>query len=393
MSTSVQAIFNPLDLGTNLDPFPAYARLRDEAPVYRNAELGFWALSRYDDVRSASQRWELFSSAAGVELDDADELFGIGAGDFLAADPPKHDVLRDAVKRWFTPKSIAELEESVAALCAGHVERVLGGGPVDVARDVAQRLPVEVMCSALGVPDVDRGLIRRLYEELFVREPGSTRVPQIARDAAVSIREYLGSAELRADAAVPLAQALRDAEASGRLSRVEAVDIRVLLLAAGIKTTSGLIGTALHLLAVHPAQRALLLADPTLIAASIEEALRYDSPASWLTRVTTADAEIAGHTIPQGERVLLLYAAANRDERKFERADEFDVQRPAQRHLGFGNGIHFCLGAPLARMELRLLLEALVARVRDFEPAGTPVRLYAPAEREIGSLPLAFDPR
>jgi len=383
-----------MDLATGLDPYPAYASLREFAPVYHNGEHDFWALARYDDVRSASQDWETFSSAEGVEVDDADELFGIGGGDFLASDPPKHDVLRDVVRRSFTPKAVAELEQVIRLRATDLMSQSLDIDVLDVARDLAQPLPVYVIGRLLGLPEADDPAIRSHVEDVFVRVPGQRSVPEPSRAAARDLRTYLGEETRLAEAArrSKLARALLDAEEDGRISRIEATDIMVLLLAAAIKTTSGLISHLLLRLAEHPPQRALLLGDRSLIPAAVEEALRYDAPAQWLTRVTTTDAAIAGTAIPKGARVLLLYGSANRDERRFANPDVFDIARPAQRHLGFGNGIHFCLGAPIARLEARVTLEVLLERVRDFEIAGPVERLYAPAERELSALPMHFTP-
>jgi cytochrome P450 len=382
--------YNPMDLETSLNPYPVYRALREVAPVYHNTEHDFWTLARYEDLRNASQNWETFSNAGGVEIDDADELFGIGGGDFLASDPPKHDLLRNVVRHSFTPKAVAEFSEVVHNKAGELVAAALAEEVVDAAREIAQPLPVYVINRLLGLPEDDDAQMRKWVEDMFVRIPGERKVPEESLVAAREVRHYLEEEGRLEDAGrrSGLARGLVTARDEGHISQVEALDIIVVLLAAAIKTTSGLINSLLHALAENPEQRRLLARDRSLIPAAVEEALRYDSPAQWLARVTTRDVEIEGVTIPEGARLLLLYASGNRDERRYENPETFDLTRPAQRHLAFGNGIHFCLGAPIARLEARATLEVLMERAQDFEIAGTVERAYAPAERDLAALPL-----
>jgi cytochrome P450 len=384
--------FDPMDLATALDPYPAYDALRELAPVYHNKEHDFWAIARYDDVRAASQDWQTFSSAQGVEIDDADELFGIGGGDFLASDPPRHDVLRQVVRGSFAPKAVAELGEMVRGRVRELVAGLLSADSPDFARGLAQPLPVHVICRFVGLPEADDSIIKGFFDDVFLRAPGQRTVPKRAHAAARAVRAYLEEDKRVEDAArrSSFARDLLDAEQAGTISRSEAVDLMVLLLAAAIKTTSGLIGHMLLRLAESPEQRELLRSDRSLIPAAVEETLRFDAPAQWLTRVTTTDAEVADVAIPERARVLLLYGSANRDDRKFENPDVFDICRPPQRHLGLGNGIHFCLGAPIARLEAGITLEVLFDQQLHFELAGKVERVYAPAERELAALPVAF---
>jgi cytochrome P450 len=382
--------YNPMDLETSLDPYPVYAGLRESAPVYHNEEHDFWTLARYDDIRNASQDWKTFSNAGGVEIDDADELFGIGGGDFLASDPPKHDQLRHIVRNAFTPKAVAEFEHVVQGRADELVAEAIAKEAVDAATEIAQPLPVSVIDRLIGLPEADDPQIRQWFEDMFIRIPGERKVPEQALAAARDVRVYLEAEGRLADAAgrSGFSRALLDAQQDGQITHDEALDVIVLLLAAAIKTTSGLINSLLLSLAENPEQQALLLNDRSLVPAAVEEALRFDSPAQWLARVTTTDVEVTGVTIPEGARLLLLYASANRDDRRFENPDVFEIGRPPQRHLAFGNGIHFCLGAPIARLEARTILASLLERVQGFEIAGRVERAYAPAERDLAALPL-----
>jgi cytochrome P450 len=391
--TTASHAYDPLDLGTSVDPYPSYRWLRDECPVYFNAERGFWALSRYDDVRAASQDWGTFSSAGSVELDDADGLFGIGEGDFLASDPPPHDCLRRVVRDHFTPRAMQALESPILLAAEKLVDAIASRGRADLAGDLSRVLPVTVMATLFAFPAADVSHIRAWVEKLFVREPGQARVPEEAWSASEAIREYvrLTVAEGGHTRGDDVLSTLLDAEAAGHLSQEEVIGISVLLLAAGIKTTSGLLSTTLLLLAQYPQQQARVSRDASLIPRAVEEALRFDAPAQWLARTTTVGTEIHGTAIPEDARVLLLYGSANRDERRFERPDDFDIDRAQHRHLAFGNGIHFCLGAPLARLEAKLALSVLFSRIPDYRLAGPFARVFSPAERELSYLPVEFE--
>lgn len=394
-ASSTQAEYDPFDLETNLDPYPVYKTLREQCPVYHNPHRGFWALSRYDDIRAASQDWRLFSSAEGVELDDADELFGIGEGDFLASDPPKHDALRAVVRHHFVPKAISKLEQTVCGIADQLIAEISEAGGGDVV-SISRTLPVAVMLRLFALPLDDEPRIRQWFlDDLFTREPGEIQVPDRAREASAAASEYIDhmSADRRNHSGDDVLSTLIAAERAGNLSREEVNGLAITLLAAAIKTTSGLISQTLLVLGQQPEDQRRVLEDDRLVPVAVEESLRFDAPAQWLARVTTEDVTLHGETIPQGARVALLYGSANRDERRFEEPDRFDLDREPHRHLGFGNGIHFCIGAPLARLETQCVLQMLARRIASYEITGTVERIYSPAERDLASLPVTVEAR
>lgn len=384
--------YDPFDLATHCDPYPAYRRLRAEQPLYRNAERGFWALSRRADVSGAARDWRRFASARAGARSQQDLSFGVRSVDYVAADSERHEVVRRLLRRDFAAGAVARLEETIRAIAAELVDRLPGGGSADFVDLLAQPLPATVLCRLLGLAPDDAASVRRWNRELWRREPGTTGVSETVLEAEREARERIAAAAA-AQSAAGVMRTLREAERARLISHDELLDVGVLLIAAGMKTTSALIGFALDLLARHPEQQRLLADDPGLIAAAVEEVLRFDSPAQWFARVTTTDVTTGHGTIPAGERVLLLFGSANRDERAYPEADRFDVRRPPSPHLSFGYGIHHCIAAALARLQARVCLEVVLARLRDLEPAGAPRRTYTPAERDLASLPLAYAAR
>ena len=358
--------------------------------MYRNARRGFWALSRFADVQSAARDWETFSNRGGVDLSGSVSL--VGDGGFLGMDPPRHDELRRIVRDRFTPKAILGLDgalrEHVGAVTARLVERGRG----DLAGELARPLPLRTICALLGFPAEDDARLGQWFDAMVRRVPGTAEIPGEARSAAEAMRGYLDeAADLRARAlGDDVFSALVAAEHHGELTREERTGICVLLFLAGISTAAGLISTSLYLLSVHPAQRAGLVRHPARIPGAVEELTRYVSPVQALARTTTRPVELHGSSIPEGERVLLVYGAANRDPRRFPNPDDLDLERERSRHLGFGEGIHFCLGAPLARLQLRVVLETLLPSIPDFELAGPVKWMTTPGDRGLDSLPVEF---
>ena len=331
------------------DPYPVYRRLRDEAPVYLNRERSIWVLSRFDDVQRAGRDWRTFSSAEGVDIDDS----RLGPGSFLDADPPSHDELRKILHADFAPASLGRLEPLIAAKVDALVGSLIERGQVDLVDELARRLPVSVVCDLLGAPAEDHAQLERWYADMLYREPGRSEVPEIAEHATREIRGYIVDAvteRLRSPRG-DLFTTIAAAHGEGRLSMDEVDGMCRLLLLAGVHTTSSLIANALMLLEDRPDDRRALGADPARIPNAIEELLRYLAPVQSGARVTTDEVEIHGVSVPRGERVLLLWASANRDERRFPDPDVLDLGRRPLRNVAFGEGIHFCLGAPLARLE------------------------------------------
>lgn len=394
MATKTVSIdYDPYSAAMHADPFSTYARLRAEAPLYRNEERGFWALSRYDDVSAASRDWQTFSYAHGNDIDHTGEVFG--PGNFLDADPPRHTVLRNVVRKAFVPKDLtSRMLAPVTARTDELLDRLLEQRTLDFADDFAWALPLSSACALLGIASEDEAALRPLASASSVREVDVTVVPLPAREAFGAIEQHLAEL-IAARRGVPvldllgeIANATIDDEP---LSDEVATGIALVLFVASIETTASLLANAVRLLAEHPDQRAALARDPAMIPAAIEEVLRFQSPLQVFSRMTTREVEMHGQLVPAASRVFVIYGSANRDERRFENPEVFDVARPPKRHLAFGDGIHHCLGAPLARLEARVALEALLSRAPEYELAGPGERLCNHGIRGWVSLPIALN--
>jgi cytochrome P450 len=371
-------LYNPYAYEIHEDPYPTYARLREEAPLYHNPELGFWALSRYDDVLAGFRDSERLSSAHGVSLDPAASgPHAYKTMSFLAMDPPKHGRMRGLVSRGFTPRRVAELEPRIRELTRLHLEAAVAKGSFDFIADFAGKLPMDVVSELIGVPPADRDELRRLSDLLIHREDGVDDVPPEGMAAALELVVYYSEmlAERRRRPTEDLTSALLAAEIDGdRLSEDEIVGFLFLMVVAGNETTTKLLGNAWYWGWVHPEQLAKPFADEAAIPAWIEETLRYDTSSQMLGRVTTTDVELHGQVVPAGERVLLLAGSANRDHRQFPDPDRYDLDRHRpeaggglQQIASFGFGRHFCLGASLARLEAKVALEELVRSVASYD--------------------------
>lgn len=370
-TTPTELYWDPFDTGIDTDPYPVWRRLRDEAPVYRNERYDFWALSRFDDVEAAHKDNQTFSSAHGtvLELMSPDVVRG-GNSSIIFMDPPEHTQLRALVSRAFTPRRVSALEGRIRELCRELFAAVEGRDTFDFVQDFSARLPAEVIASLLGVPDSDREFARRHIDLVFHIEPGVGMINETSLRAQITLWEYLG-AQLEERRKAPrddMLTGLVQAEITGddgstrKLTDHEATAFANLLISAGTETVARLLGNAAVVLAAHPDQRADLVADRSLIPDAIEELLRFEPPSPVQGRWTTRPVELHGTTIPQDAKVLLLTGSAGRDERRFPDPDRFDVRRRIDHHLSFGYGIHFCLGAALARLEGRIGLEETLAR-------------------------------
>jgi cytochrome P450 len=369
MTQAAAALYwDPYDEALDDDPYPTWRRLRDEAPVYRNDEFDFWALSRFEDIERAHRDAATFSSAHGTVLETMRAEPGMSRM-MIFLDPPDHTVLRALVSRAFTPRRVGGIEGLVRQISGELLDPHVGAGGFDYVQDFAAQLPSRVISSLVGVPAGDQEPTRRLVDGMFHIEPGVGMVNDVSASASLELAAYL--AELVADrSAAPrddLVSALVQAEIveggeRRRLTSRECVEFAILLYSAGTETVAKLLGNASVVLAAHPEQRADLAADPALLPNAVEELLRYEPPSPINGRWTTRDVELHGTHIPEGSKVLLLTGSAGRDERAFPDPDRFDVRRSMAHHLSFGYGVHFCIGAALARLEGRIGLEETLRR-------------------------------
>jgi cytochrome P450 len=382
-----ELVYEPLRL--HEDPYPLYRRLRDEAPVYADVSGRFWALSRYGDVQAAARDCGTFSSAEGNDLDQTALLFA-PAGELTHTDPPLHTRLRNAIKREFDVAQVGRrLEPTVRAEVRGLIEKLRRHDQVDLAKELALPLPAAVICGWLGFPAGDHGRLVGWFTRMLERSPGQVELPASALQARDEMRAYIKEAMIARSERehADLLSVFVRAHSAGALSEDEAIGAAMLLFFAGITTTSALIANSLLNLHRFESERKLIRRSPELIPAAVEELLRFDAPLQWLTRVTSRDTTLHDVTIPTGSRVILLWASANRDERRWHDADRLVVAREPKRHISFGEGIHHCLGAPLARLEARIVLEELMPAITAYEPIGPVQRLYTQSERTIASLP------
>ena len=365
--------WDPFDTEIDSDPYDIWKRLRDEAPLYRNERYDFYALSRFDDVEAAHRDPRTFSSAHGTVLELMREN-PIGGGQMIFLDPPDHTRLRTLVSRAFTPRRMSELEDRVRELCRAFLDYARTGDSFDYVQDFGARLPAMVIASLLGVPIEDQDQVRGWIDQVFHIEPGVGMINDVSFGAQIELHGYL-TAQLERRRSQPIDDMLTDlvqAEITDedgvvrQLTLEESATFANLLISAGTETVARLLGWAAILLDAHPDQRAALAADTSLIPNAVEELLRYEAPSPVQGRWTTQEVEIAGGVIPVNSKVLLLTGSAGRDERKYPHAERFDVRRSFDHHVSFGYGIHFCLGAALARMEGRIALEETLARFPEW---------------------------
>ncbi|GII05113.1 cytochrome P450 [Planobispora takensis] len=397
-STHEQVAYNPYDYAMHEDPYPTYARLREEAPLYRNDELGFWALSRHADVAGAFRDHERLSNANGVSIDPS--AWGPHARrtmSFLGMDPPGHTRMRSLVSKGFTPRRVREMEDEVLRLTRRHLDPALEKGEFDFVADVAGRLPMDVVCELMGVPEADRDELRRLADLVVHREEGLNDVPPAGMEASLTLVGYYQDlvAERRRRPGADLPSALLTArEGRDRLSEEDVIAFLFLMVVAGNETTTKLLANALYWARRSPSQLAKPMEDPARVGDWVEETLRYDASSQMIARTVAEDIELHGRAVPAGDRLLLLIGAANRDPRVFPAPDVYDLDRDTSQMVTFGGGRHFCLGAGLARLEARVALTEFVRRVRDYEvDEDDAVRVHSVNVRGFASLPVSVSLR
>jgi cytochrome P450 len=371
------------------DPYPVYRELRRNHPVYFNLERGFWAISRWSDVQAAARDWRRFSSEGGVDIDAGPKFFG--TGDFNESDPPAHDRLRAVVRDAFAPRRIATMETLIRARVDELLDPMLERGHGEFVGELASQLPLAVIFELLGFPRSDGQRLVGVMRDVLARTPGDSELPDRALGARRMLEDYIFEAATRRRQRPrdDLLSVLVAAERSRSLAPEELVGTCLLLLLAGWETSSVLAANAIWLLARHPDQRRRLTRRHDLIPAAIEEILRYESPAQHHMRTAVSDIELHDQTIPAGDRVLLLWASANRDETRWPDGEQLELDREPRRNLAFGEGVHHCLGAPLARLEGRLVIEAVLGRNPSFE-VGPVERFNGVVIRGISRLPVEW---
>jgi cytochrome P450 len=372
--------YDPYDFEIDADPHPVWRRMREEAPLYRNDKHDFWALSRFDDVEAGLLDWRSYSSARGSVLEIIKSGIRMPPGMFIFEDPPIHDVHRSVLARAFTPRRMAAIEPQVRAFCARSLDPLVGSGGFDFIEDLGSQMPMRVIGMLLGIPEEDQEAIRDRIDASLRLEEGqpsdgaSRRVAQADTAGALSTGNFAEYIEWRRkhpsdDLMTELLEAVfvDDAGVERRFRDDELLSLIGLLAGAGNETTTRLIGWTGFLLDRFPDQRRLLAADRSLVPNAIEEILRFEAPSPVQARYVTRDVEHYGTRVPEGSVLLLLNGSANRDERQFEGPDQLDVRREIDHHLSFGYGVHFCLGAALARIEGRVALEEVVKRWPDWQ--------------------------
>lgn len=388
--------WDPYDELIERDPYGIWRRMRDEAPVYRNDKYDFYALTRFADVEAAHRDPHTFSSARGTVL----ELMGqdlSGTGQMIFLDPPEHTTLRALVSRAFTPRRVSQIEDRVRELCARMLDPFKSSPELDYVEDFGARLPSMVISSLLGLPEEDQETVRHTVDGIFHIEPGVGMINDTSINSSLEVAQYVADhlKRRRDDPQDDLLTALVEAEIVDeqgdirRLKPSETVDFAVMLFVAGTETVARLLGWTAVILDAHPDQRAELAEDFSLIPKAVEELLRYEVPSGIQGRWTTRDVDLHDTVIPQDSKVLLLTGAAGRDERVYPDADRFDIHRSGQPHVSFGYGVHFCLGAALARLEGRVALEETLKRFPTWKvDHDRAVRLHTSTVRGYSKVPI-----
>jgi cytochrome P450 len=401
--TRLPVALDPYDYAFQEDPYPVYAWLRQHEPLHHNPALDLWALSRHEDIAEALRTEGTYSNSYGVAIErsawgpDAHKVMSI-----LGMDPPRQKRLRSLVSRGFTPRRVHDLLPRIQELTDRYLGECLAMGSFDWIADFAGKLPMDVISELMGVPEEDRAEVRRQADVVVHREDGVYDVPPPAMDSSLWLVGYYQAMvdQRRRRPSDDLTSALIEAEIDGeRLTDEDVIAFLFLMVVAGNETTTKLLGHALFHLTRNPDQLEKVFAGPDaeLVVPWVEETLRFDTSSQLLARYLLRDVELHGRVAPQGSKLLLCLGSANRDERVFDRSDEYDIFRDPDelaKLLSFGGGRHFCLGANLARLEARTALTTLVRRVRSVEVDHDGcVRVHSLNVRGFASVPMRVEVR
>jgi len=380
-------VYNPYDKAINSKPHPVWKRMRDEAPLYYNEEYDFYALSRYKDVLEGLKNWQRYSSARGTVLElmqvgdntssFSSEIMNLGL--MIFSDPPEHDIARRMVAEYFTPTAVVQYEQRARKLCQTFFDKFEGQSEFDLADDLVRAIPPMMIGEILGVPEEDQAYLGRLVDASLTYDPDKgpdTLVEGVraGNDSHKTIAEYIGQM-VQSRMGSPRQDMLSEllvkdvTEVDGSVRKLniqELISFFMLLQSAGSETTARALCWAGVLLSRHPGERKKLVDDPSKIPAAVEEILRYEPPSPIQVRYVMEDVEWHGVRVPQGSKLAMLNGSAGRDERMYEDPDVFNVDRKVIQHLTFGFSKHVCLGASLARLEMKVVLEELLKRYPEW---------------------------
>ncbi|NKZ14362.1 cytochrome P450 [Mycolicibacterium septicum DSM 44393] len=373
VSTTSDVYFDPYDVEINANPYPTFARLREESPLYYNEQHDFYALSRFADVNKGLVDHETFSSARGAIIELIKANIDIPSGALIFEDPPIHTVHRKLLARMFTPRKINALEPKIREFCAQSLDPLVGEGKVDFIKDFGAIMPMRVISALLGIPEDDQEMIRDHGNDQLRTEAGKPM--KAAQEGLVDGSIFETYIDWRKDnPSDDIMTDLLNVEftdehgVTRKLTREELLIYINVVAGAGNETTTRLIGWAAKVLAEHPEQRRQLVENPALIPQAIEELLRFEPPAPHVARYVTRDVELHGQTVPEGSVMMMLIGAAVRDSRQFPPDGEvFDIHREQRQHLAFSVGTHYCLGSALARLEGRIALEEMLKRFPEWD--------------------------
>lgn len=373
VSTTNDVYFDPYDVEINANPYPTFARLREESPLYYNEQYDFYALSRFADVNKGLVDHETFSSARGAIIELIKANIDIPSGALIFEDPPIHTVHRKLLARMFTPRKINALEPKIREFCAQSLDPLVGAGKVDFIKDFGAIMPMRVISALLGIPEDDQEMIRDHGNDQLRTEAGKPM--KAAQEGLVDGSIFETYIDWRKDnPSDDIMTDLLNVEftdehgVTRKLTREELLIYINVVAGAGNETTTRLIGWAAKVLAEHPDQRRQLAENPALIPQAIEELLRFEPPAPHVARYVTRDVELHGQTVPEGSVMMMLIGAAVRDSRQFPPDGEvFDIRREQHQHLAFSVGTHYCLGSALARLEGRIALEEMLKRFPEWD--------------------------
>jgi len=379
-TTGSDVYYDPYDVEIHADPYPVFRRLREEAPLYHNDKYDFYALSRFDDVERGLVDRETYISGRGAILELIKADIEMPPGVIIFEDPPIHTMHRGLLSRVFTPKKMNALEPKIREFCAQSLDPLVGAGRFDFIRDLGAQMPMRVIGMLLGIPEQDQEGIRDRADADLRTKPGQPM--EYSEDRFVNGEVFAEYVDWRAghpsdDLMTEMLRAEFEDETgtTRRLTRDEVLTYVNVVAGAGNETTTRLIGWAGKVLADHPDQRRELVEDRSLVPNAIEELLRYEPPAPHVARYVSRDVTHYGRTVPEGNVMVFLVGAANRDERRHADGDRFDIRRDVGQHLTFGYGIHFCLGAALARLEGRIALDEVLRRFPEWDVDADNARL------------------